>query len=320
MKEIGGYIELDTYRLPMLYDSAIKLNCARNAFAYLVETNNIKKILFPKFMCSACDNVFIKYGITVRYYSIDNQFRPCIDNIESDEFLYIVNFYGQLSNNDILQYKEKYQNIIIIDNSQAYFQEPIEGINIIYNCRKYFGVPDGALLFDDKKLEMALERDFSYNRFKFLLGRYEKSASEFYNDYVNNNKLFANESIKKMSRLTENLLHGIDYEFVKKRRTDNFDYLHNKFKTINELQLTVPDGAYMYPLLISNGANIRKQLQKMKIYIPTLWPAVFQICEKNELEYRFAEDILPLPVDQRYSIEDMEYIYEEIVKCINLEK
>ena len=64
----------------------------------------------------------------------------------------------------------------------------------------------------------------------------------------------------------------------------------------------------MYPLLIKNGAAIRKALQKDKIYIPTLWPNVMEECEPNSLEYRYAADILPIPIDQRYDKEDMQYI------------
>lgn len=68
----------------------------------------------------------------------------------------------------------------------------------------------------------------------------------------------------------------------------------------------------MYPLYIDNGEDVRKQLQAKKIFIPTLWPAVFNLCEETELEYDMARNILPIPVDQRYGIEDMEYIVEEI--------
>ena len=68
----------------------------------------------------------------------------------------------------------------------------------------------------------------------------------------------------------------------------------------------------MYPLLINNGMRIRKQLQQMKIYIPTLWPNVLDECEPDTLEYKFAADILPIPVDQRYGVEDMEYLVEVI--------
>ena len=43
MKEYGGYIELDTYHLPMLYENGIHLNCGRNALAYLIESRKIEK-------------------------------------------------------------------------------------------------------------------------------------------------------------------------------------------------------------------------------------------------------------------------------------
>ena len=83
-----------------------------------------------------------------------------------------------------------------------------------------------------------------------------------------------------------------------------------EFRDINELNLKSVYGAFMYPLLIQNGSEIRKTLQKEKIYIPTLWPNVLEECESDSLEYRYAADILPIPVDQRYGIEDMKYLVE----------
>lgn len=159
-------------------------------------------------------------------------------------------------------------------------------------------------------------QDESFERMHFLLGRYERSASEFYAEYVENNHFFRDEPVKEMSKLTENLLHGIDYEMVRKSRTRNFAYLHDKLYSMNKLNLSVPDGAFMYPLYIENGEKIRKQLQAKKIFIPTLWPAVFNLCGEKELEYDMAKNILPIPVDQRYGIEDMDYLIEEICKCL----
>lgn len=72
----------------------------------------------------------------------------------------------------------------------------------------------------------------------------------------------------------------------------------------------------MYPLYIEGGAQIRRELQKDGIYVPMLWPDVLAVCEKGELEHDMADNILPLPVDQRYCIEDMEYLAQEVLRCI----
>ena len=71
----------------------------------------------------------------------------------------------------------------------------------------------------------------------------------------------------------------------------------------------------MYPLWIENGAAVRKKLQAEKIYIPTLWPNVLQQLPENATEYQLAADILPLPIDQRYDAETMQYLAEQVQKC-----
>ena len=293
MVEIGGYIELDTYRLPMLHENAIKLNCGRNALAYLIESKNIKKAYIPKFNCDCITDLCKRMNIDFDTYSIDKSFRPIFNKeLNAGECFYLINYYGQISNTEIEVYKGKYKNIIV-DNAQAYFQMPVEGIDTLYTCRKFFGVSDGAILYTDKKLNRKLDIDESFNRMRFVLGRFERSASEFYIESSENNDLFDNESIKYMSKLTQNLLHGIDYGYVEKKRTTNFEYLDK---------------------IVSNGAEIRKELQQKKIYIPVLWPNVLNECSEESIEYNFAKNILPLPCDQRYSEEEMEYMSKLILE------
>lgn len=314
MKEIGGFIELDHYRLPMLHEDALTLNCGRNALAYLIRAKKIKTLHVPKLICDSVTNLCAKEDVEIKFYSVDSQFRPFEISIQDGEWIYIVNYYGQIKEGELKEYISDYKNVII-DHAQAYFQEPVCGTDTIYTCRKFFGVADGAFLYTDSLLDEELEQDESFDRMHFLLGRYERSASEFYAEYVENNRIFKEEPIKRMSKLTENLLHGLDYAWVKERRTENFRYLHEQLKKYNQLELSIPEGAFMYPFYVKNGAEIKKKLQQIKIFIPTLWPSVFEWCKEDELEYDMAKNILPIPVDQRYDLEDMKYIVESIM-CI----
>lgn len=309
--DIGGYIEFEKYNGPMLHDNGIKLNCGRNAFAYLIEAKNITKITMPKFMCNSCESVLQEYNVSIRYYSINTDFKPIKLDLEEDEWLYLVNFYGQLSEEYIKNIAAKYRRVIV-DNAQGYFQKPIEGIDTLYTCRKFFGVADGAILYTDKLLDRELLQDESFERMHFLMGRYERTASEFYSEYVDNNSFFATQTIKTMSKLTENLLHSIDYNEVKYKRKENFIFLHEQLESMNKLNLLIPEGPFMYPLHVENGAEYRTELQKQKIYIPMLWPAVLTRSTESDVEYDMAKNILPLPIDQRYGIEEMKYIINKI--------
>ena len=312
MKEYGGFIGLDTYRLPMLHEGAVALNCGRNCLAYLIRSKNIKKLVLPFYMCNSIFNVCSKYGVETVCYHVGESLLPEDIDLEDGAWLYVANYYGQLTREKILELKAKYDRIII-DNSQAYFDAPVEGVDTYYTCRKYFGVADGAFLYTDKLSDEEYPLDESFERMRFLLGRYERSASEFYDDYKANNRLFVNEPIKRMSKLTCNLLHGIDYNYVKQRRTDNFISYHTIFGKINKLELRISEGALVYPLLIENGPEIRRALQKKNIYVPTFWPAVLERVSEDSSDRYIVDNILPLPCDQRYQTEDTEYIAE----CLN---
>lgn len=195
-----------------------------------------------------------------------------------------------MTDSQILELKQKYQRVIL-DETMAYFRKPFEGIDTIYSCRKFFGVADGGILFTDSKIERELPQDETFERLHYVMGRFERTASEFYKECVSENAKFKTEPIKRMSKLTENILCGIDYDFVSKRRRENFEFLHKNFESINPLKLRVVDGAFLYPLWLKNGAEVRKKMIERKIYIRLLWANVLENCAPSTFEYDMAQRI-----------------------------
>ena len=201
-----------------------------------------------------------------------------------------------------------------MDNTQAFFQRPIGDIDTIYSCRKYFGVPDGAYLSTNKKLNKKIDRDISKDRMRHVLGRFEGIVSDHYNDFKKNDDLLKKIKVKYMSKLTHNILGAIDYEKIIKLRNQNFSFLNEQLKEKNRLKLTIPNGPFSYPFYAENGYNIRKKLIEKRIYIPMLWPNVLRDCPKESIEYDYAANILPLPCDQRYGLREMNKIIDNIIR------
>lgn len=311
MKEIGGYIEYETYYGNMLHDDGIKLNCGRNCLAYLIVARKIRHIAMPYLMCNSVFDVCRQFGVKVSFYHTDENFRPRDLILRDDEWLYLMSYYGQLETDEIIGYVDTFKRVIL-DLSQDYFHEPVKGVDTLYTCRKFFGVPDGAILYTNVAIETELHVSESFMNMNYLLGRFERTASEFYIESVENNKRFINKPIEQMSKLTENLLKSIDYEMVKNRRTNNYMYLHEHLSELNELQVNPAEGAFSYPLMVRNGMIVKKKLAKEKIYVPTLWPNVVSDMDENALERKMAENILPIPCDQRYTINDMQYVISKL--------
>lgn len=327
MKEIGGYFGLDQFINNEYHKGLIALNTGRNALMYLIKAKKIKKLYIPYYLCNSIRDTLKKNGCDFEYYHIDDRFNPVFDNKlqESfantkarDEYIYVVNYFGQLTKDKVALLKKKY-NRIILDNTQAFYQRPLKGVDTIYSCRKFFGIPDGAYLSTDAILDEELEGDISKNRMTHILGRYEGKASDYYNDFRTNDESLRMAPLMQMSKLTKNILGAIDYERARIIRNKNYAYLDNKLGEINALKLSRQDGAFSYPFYIENGLEIRKKLLENRIYIPILWPNVLEDMTENSIEYKYAANILPLPCDQRYAIEDMEYLLDVLMAVLNIE-
>lgn len=314
--EIGGYFELGPLRQTgEYYPSALALNTARNALIYLIRAKNIKKILLPRFLCSSVKAACQREAVSVEEYSIGKDWLPLdLPKNEEDCFLYLVNYYDQLSDQVIQNIKAQHENIIL-DHVQAFFHRAPKGIDTIYSCRKFFGVPDGAYLCTDTRLERPLKKDVSMDRMRHILGRLDgSSASDFYADFKKNDASFYDVDLLEMSQLTHVLLSAIDYDFAKEQREENYKILQDRLGEINGICLHSAAGPFAYPFYCKNGLQVKKKLAEKRIYVPTLWPGLS--CEKDSLEQDFADNILPLPCDHRYTGFDMEYMVKELLSCI----
>ena len=311
-REIGGYLELERNRLPLLHEGALALNCGRNALRYLIEQRQIRALLLPSFLCDTVKSVCS--DINCRYYSVGPDLLPQFPEPAEGEWLYVVNYYGQLSPAFLAELRQRFSRLIV-DNAQAYFESPLPETDTLYTCRKFFGVPDGAFLYTSAP-SRPLERDESYEHMRHILGRFERSGREFYAESSENNDRFYSEPVRAMSLLTDNLLRGIDYAFAERQRRENFRTLASLLDEDNLLSVREVPGPFAYPLMLENGMALKKRLAAENIYVPTLWPECLQAFPSGSTERRLAEDILPLPVDQRYSAEDMRYLASEIKKLI----
>ena len=307
MKEIGGYLELERLIDREYYPDLTAVNNARNALVYLIRIHGIRRIHLPYFLCESVELACRAEGISVDFYHIDADFRPLFTKqLGENEWLYLVNYYGLLSDADVLEYKRKFGNIVL-DNVQAFFQKPLENVDTLYSCRKFFGVPDGGYVSASTAIRLDLPEDKSKDRMRHLLGRFEDSAANlYYADFKANDAAFKTIELRKMSALTHNILGAIDYDRVIRVRNENYRILHDALGKYNKLHLSYPNGPYAYPFYCENGMKLKKTLAEQKIYVATLWPNVLSMNESLEKEY--AENILPLPCDQRYGTEEMEYI------------
>ena len=304
-KEIGGYFELEIDSKFNNISNNIALNCARNCLRYIIKAFQIKEVYVPYYTCPVVWQSIKKENCNINFYHIDEKFMPTMEFPENSYILY-TNYFGICAKNT-KDLAAKYKNLIV-DNAQAFYM-PKYGIASFNSIRKFFGVPDGALLQTDEILNENIEQDVSYERFSHLVKRLDVNAQFGYQDFCRNDDSFNNENIKTLSKITTKIFNSINTEQAKEKRLENFNYLHKYLSEENKLKLLLDkeDVPMVYPYLIEDE-TLRAKLIKNKIYVATYWDPQ----PINTQEGFFQKYILPLPIDQRHNTEDLKKILEVI--------
>ena len=313
IKPIGGYFELELRCGQEFHMNALHLNTARNCLEYIILARNYTKIYIPYYTCEVILQPLLKHNIEYEFYHINVNLEPVkLPSLNENEGFLYTNYFG-LKQGCVEKLSSLYGNQLIVDNSQSFFSPRIDGIDTFYSARKFFGVPDGSYLYTDSKLEVVLEQDKSYMRMQHLLQRIDESAEKAYILFRQNDDSLDNQPIKLMSKLTERILKDVDYQNVKNRRIENFQYLHKTLSNTNILNLELHQ--YFVPMVypyLTNDATIRKRLIENKVFVAKYWPNVLEWCNEDSLEYNLTENLIPLPIDQRYSNNEMRFIIDII--------
>lgn len=316
---IGGYFELE---LPdygcFLHDDGVLLNSGRNALEYvLMSLCDVRNIYVPYYTCDVVMEPIEKMGVPYSFYHINQKLEiEDLPSLQRGEYLIYTNYFG-VKDEYVKILANHYESHLIVDNAQAWFAEPIEGVNTIYSPRKFVGLPDGGIAYCTKQIDKnSFAQDVSFERCSHLLKRIDIGPSDGYADFRANSEQLKGQPIKQMSRLTQRMLSSIDFEVVKGKRKKNFEYLHKGLGENNLFSIPSVDTfacPMVYPYLTDDN-SLKQKLIDSKVFVATYWPNVFGKCKPKDWEYVFAERLAFIPIDQRYGVEDMYLIVNIINK------
>ena len=312
MKSIGGYFGLESLKGENFHKDAIKLNTARNCFEYVLRAKAYTKVYIPYYTCHVMLEPIKKLNIDFEFYPIGFDLEPTyqVSLEEGAAFLY-TNYFG-IKQKCVQKLATQYGDRLIVDNAQAFYSKPLKGVDTFYSARKFFGVADGAYLYTDARIDDEFEQDQSFERMSHLLKRADIGAEFGYQDFQKNDGSLDNNPIRRMSNLTEQVLCSVDYNSCRQKRMDNFNYLHKCLKGSNKLHLDLSDEdvPMVYPYLFDDE-NLREKLINNRVFVAKYWPNVLsKLGFENEFE--LAEKLLPLPIDQRNEVQDIQRVIDLI--------
>jgi hypothetical protein len=316
MTPIGGFFELE---LPhggaRLHPQAHALSTGRACMMVMLRHLAPKRVHVPFYTCDAALEPFVRLGIETRTYALDETLFPQnLPALDEGEYLLWINYFG-VCGEHTNKIKERFGKQALLDDTHAFFRSGHSGHWSFTSARKYFGVPDGAFLYAPVTLDVQAERFKGISLTHGLLRRLgrQNEAYEAYKQYERS----LDCSVCSISEVSAGMLWGVDILRVAEARRSNFDYLHSALGKHNQLPLgRVRDVPFCYPYLPSSPVN-RDSLYAKGIFVPSLWPDTLTRNEDRfAFEKRISVELLPLPIDHRYTLTDLQPMVDHLVSAI----
>lgn len=321
-KEYGGFLPLELNPGNEYFADYEQYLCRYNTVKAglneLIKSLECDKMFIPYYYCPSTTEAIKKTGVEVKFYHIDDNLKPIDLPDENNSIVLLVDYFG-ICGDKVKEIAKTIKNAeVIFDFAHGFFEEPVidEHRYNIYSAKKFFGVPDGAYLISKTILPSIEIPSYASGYSEYLIKSYEEGTNAAYRLKKEVDKKLA-DNYGPMSMFAMGLLKNVNYNRVKQQRIRNYKALKSSLDIFNELTLPESCAAYQFPLLIRDkGRVLKKCLIENKVYVPTLWEGEDLKSNGNEYEIGMMNDCVFLPMDQRYSEEDMKNISLIIEKNI----
>ena len=315
-REYGGYLEIEQPKGEEFYGGLHRLDLGRTAAVWLLSHIEHDRVFLPEYICDTVNESLEAAGFALVPYKLGEDLQPVWGAEGAPgprDVFYAVNYNGTLRDDEIAAYRDRYETVVV-DNAQAFYNRPVDGVHTLYSVRKFIGTADGAYVASDiDASEEDLPCDRSAERALYLAGRLEGTANEYYAASKAAELSFSRAEPKRMSLFTQNILKGADYEAIREKRLANYETLHALLGSENPFTARGSVCPYTYPFYHKDGRGLRRYLIANKIYVATLWSFLLDEAHEGSLEYDWSANITWLPIDQRYGKEDMKYLADMVL-------
>ncbi len=313
---IGGYFELELPARRELPHAGLQhYQSARAAFLALLRVGRPTRVWMPRYICNAMLTPLENVGIEYAWYDLTDELEVGPEvRLDAGDWLLYVNYFGVCGAKVEALLHRFSPAQIVLDFSQAFFSPPDEqALATIYSPRKFFGVPDGGLLYSQIPISAPEEIDInSFARTEHLIRRLGDSPEAGYAAYQRAEGSLADLEPRTMSRLSEHILASVDFETVSRIRKENFKMLNDRLGDDGGLlaEMSETEVPLCYPYRSRNVGH-RQRLLSHRIFVATYWSDALDRLTADKANI-WVRNLLPLPVDQRYGPSDMERIVNVI--------
>lgn len=311
-----------------------------------------KIILFPAYCCWSMSVPFEKAEWSVVYYRLNEDLtvdleylKMLLGRFQVDAML-TMNYYGSAKTEDaVALVKQTNEKIVVIED----FSHCTFSLKHIYNpqvdiyvssIRKSVGVCDGSIILSMKSIPTQYiqdeVKDFADKRF---VAQTDKRLYTWNKDQAKKQEFLGTlrdcegiidefTAVRPISERAMKMLTQVNGEEIAYARRENMRHLWTKlhefqvsgstgFKLVPGLERCFDGAPFSLPILVDNRDEVQEMLAHKGVYTQWLWPLCEEAMAVCPVSREMNNKMLSVPIDQRFSWDDIEDIAKIIVEVLN---
>lgn len=301
-------------------------------------------VLMPAYCCHSMVDPFEKAGWKVVYYRLNEDLTVDLDYLyhiltkECPKAALTMNFYGSASTKKAVDcIKKSNPNCKVIEDfSHCTFSfASTYNLQVDYyvtSIRKSVGVCDGSVIISKTSLDetcveegetefMISRRDCQRLKAEYTYSQQPEKKNNFYTELRRQEgELDAFEGVHRISKTGKEMLGVLNGEMISYARRCNMKHilelLGGKVESIPGIERCLSGAPFSLPILVKNRDEIQQKLAKRGVYAPVLWPISDKARAVCPVSARMADEMLSIPIDQRYNYDDIEEIARIILETV----
>lgn len=302
-----------------------------------------KVILFPAYCCWSMSAPFEKAGYQVVYYRLNEDLTVDTDYLEAlmgrvkADAILTMNYYGSAKTDDAVRLAKENGLVVIEDFSHCTFS-----IKQIFNpevdiyvssIRKSVGVCDGSIILSKEKMpEQYIQeemKDFADKRFvaqtdkrHYTWSKNQEKKQEFLGTIRECEGIIDEfTAARPISERAKKMLAQVNCKEIAYARRENMKHLWSRLngvvRMVPGLERCFDGSPFSLPILVENRDEVQGKLARRGVYTQWLWPLCDEAMAICPVSKEMNEKMLSVPVDQRFSWDDIEDIANIIIEVVN---
>ena len=307
------------------------LRSGRDALKAIAREYKPRVALLPALACDSMVFPFTMYGHKVKYYRINADYSIDLNSIDIGKepafFLYTDYFGLKAIDDAALELLKSKGNVMIEDRTHTLIWERRSSFQpdyIVASLRKWLSVPDGGLLWGRISKPFNSDTSFSSTRLqaqcmrhKYLLSGDEKLKTEYRKIFSEVSDIMDKDEPSAMSAYSYALANHADWDEIRSARKRNAEALTAIIQTCPYIHLIQKNAGFsdLYvAFTVNNRDVVQRRLSEERIFNTIIWPLNDEQKQVCGVSKATEENMLAAPCDQRYTVDDMNYIGKEIVR------